>query len=345
MNLSIYTHPTLTVLLDDSDSFLRSMAFQLHPKLASKIFHDTSSALLWLQHSRQAEDLTLQVNFDTQNLSPDHCNVVIDIERIYRISERPERFEIPSVLVVDYSMPQMNGLEFCQAVQHLPCKKIMFTGAADEKVAVTAFNRGLIDRYIKKSEDNALDRLEQEIVGLQEEFFREQSDTLRDLLVLHHFNFLRDPAFAQLVRQLATRHGFVEHYIFPNPSGILFFDSAGKATLMVVETAATMQSQFEIARDSEAPPSLLDALRECRVIPFFGGAGGDGMYSQAFGSHWHRYCKAPQICQGKENYLWALFDLPSRYLDSAVFSYEQFLQSLREAPSAIDAKARGASFA
>jgi hypothetical protein len=30
-------------------------------------------------------------------------------------------------------MPQMNGLEFCAAVAHLPCKKILFTGAADER--------------------------------------------------------------------------------------------------------------------------------------------------------------------------------------------------------------------
>ncbi|HEV7813617.1 MAG TPA: response regulator [Janthinobacterium sp.] len=334
MSLAIYTHPTLTVLVDDSDSFLKSVSFQLDPRLASKTFHDTSSALGWLlQNSRnnQPGDLALQVNFDTQNLSSDHCSVAIDIEGIYRISASPQRFLTPSVLVVDYSMPQMNGLEFCQAVEHLPCKKIMFTGAADEKIAVDAFNRGLIDRYIKKSEDGALDRLESEIGVLQKAFFAEQSDTFRDLLVLHHYHFLSDPAIAGLVQALMLQHGFVEHYIFPSPTGILFFDAHGKARLMIVETVTGMRAQFEMARDSEAPPSLLAALQECRVIPFFGGADGDGMYSQTYGSNWHRYCQAPEICQGRETYFWALFDLPAHYLQGPVFSYGQFLSQHRAA--------------
>ena len=34
--LPLYAHPTLTVLVDDSDSFLRSLSFQLDPIHASK---------------------------------------------------------------------------------------------------------------------------------------------------------------------------------------------------------------------------------------------------------------------------------------------------------------------
>ena len=79
----------------------------------------------------------------------------------------------------------------------------MFTGAADEKIAVTAFNRGLIDRYIKKSDDQALDLLEKRdrlyAKGLLR---REQSETLRDLVVLHNYHFLQDPALAAVVQEL-----------------------------------------------------------------------------------------------------------------------------------------------
>lgn len=326
MQLPVYSHPTLTVLVDDSDSFLKSLSFQLDPMLASKTFHDTTVALNWLIQSGRRAAVPLHVNFDTQNEAPDQCNVALDLERIYRISEQRQRFATPSVLVVDYSMPQMNGLEFCQAVQHLPCKKILFTGAADEKIAVTAFNRGLIDRYIKKSDDNALDILEIEIAALQQQYFAEQSETLRDLLLLHNYQFLGDPALTALVRELSARMGFVEHYIFPNPNGIVFFDKHGKAMLMIIETEKGMQAQYEIARDSDAPPSLLNALAERRLIPFFCTAQGDGMYTPAVGDSWHRYCAAPQICHGREPYFWALFELPAHYFDGPLYSYDQFLQ-------------------
>jgi CheY-like chemotaxis protein len=177
----------------------------------------------------------LHVNFDMQNLPADQCNVAIDLERIYRICEQPQRFATPSVVVVDYSMPQMNGLEFCAAIAHLPCKKILFTGAADEKIAVNAFNRGLIDRYIQKSPTGA-GQLEQQIRTLQNAYFDDREETLRDLVLLHDYHFLADPVLARLIDTLRVRLGIVEHYVFPNPSGILLIDQNGKTRLLMIET-------------------------------------------------------------------------------------------------------------
>lgn len=335
MHLPVYSHPTLTVLVDDSDSFLRSLAFQLDPLHASKTFHDTRGALHWLRdhaHRQFRPDPPLQVNFDAHasTQAGEQFNVALDLERIYRIAEQSQRFATPSVVVVDYSMPQMNGLEFCELVHDLPCKKILFTGAADEKIAVSAFNRGLIDRYIKKSDDQALDILEAEIAALQRRYFDDQSETLRELLLLHNYHFLSDPALAAQVLQLKQEMGFVEHYIFPNPSGIVFIDKNGRTRLMMIETEQGMTAQYEMARDSDAPPSLLEALLARRVLPFFSDADGDGMYARGVGDNWHRYCATPQRCQGRETYYWALFDLPAHYFSQAPYSYSQFLREQRE---------------
>lgn len=329
MQLPVYTHPSLTVLIDDSDSFLASLQFQLDPMLASMTFHDTNSALHWLRQGAPGPASALQVNFDTHAPLAEQCNVAVDLECIPRISAQAGRFALPSVLVVDYSMPQMNGIAFCEAVRALPCKKILFTGAADEKIAVNAFNRGLIDRYIKKSEANALDQLELEIRALQRQYFTEQSDTLGDLLMLHDYHFLGDAALAATVAELSRRHGFVEHYLFPDPAGILFYDKHGKGTLMIIATGQSLHAQYEVARDSEAPPSLLAALLERRVIPFFSAPGGDAMYSREVGDGWYRYCAAPQLCAGKETYYWALFDLPPHYAAWPVLPYAQYLRELR----------------
>ncbi|MBV7536940.1 hypothetical protein KW842_14315 [Duganella sp. sic0402] len=326
MHLPVYAHPTLTVLIDDSDSFLSSLSFQLDSALANKTFHDTSAALHWLCAGTPGNGIPLHVNFDMHNLPADQCNVALDLERIYRIAEQRERFATPSVLVVDYSMPQMNGLEFCAAVAHLPCKKILFTGAADEKIAVVAFNRGLIDRYIKKSDDHALDILEMEINAMQDCYFDSRSDTLRELVALHDYRFLTDPALTEVVQELKRTLGFVEHYIFPNPAGILFLDRHGKATLMMIETEQGIQAQYEIARDSDAPRSLLNALLERHVLTFFHDPHGDGMYTSGMAKHWHRYSAAPRICYGTETYYWALFDLPAHYFAQRPYTYAQYLR-------------------
>jgi len=50
------------------------------------------------------------------------------------------------------------------------------------------------------------------------------------------------------------------------------------------------------------------------------------MYLKEVGHNWLSYCLPPQVCQGRENYYWALFDLPPHYLHGLVFSYAEFLQ-------------------
>jgi CheY-like chemotaxis protein len=327
MPLPIYHHPSLTVLIDDSDNFLRSLSFQLDPTLASVAFHDTSSALTWLSQQTGTSDQpdgALSASYDTYPRGTAQCSVALDLEQIHRISFQRRRFMTPSVLVVDYSMPQMNGVELCEAVRHLPCKKILFTGAADEKVAVDAFNRGLIDRYIKKSDENALDRLESEIHALQREYFSARSEPLRDLLALHSYSFVADPAVTRLVRELVAEHGIVEHYLYPNPAGLLMYDSEGRAMLLAVETEAGMNAHYEIASDNGAPQSLLDALQERRVIPCF--HDGDGMYTEAFANGWHKYIEPAQVCRGEQNYFWALFRLESGVIAKETYSYNEFLR-------------------
>ncbi|MGO4378435.1 response regulator [Pseudoduganella sp. RAF53_2] len=334
MKLPVYFHPTTTVLVDDSDTFLRSLSFQLDPSQPNISFYDTLAALDWFGRSARRADLPLHVNFDDPHQSAERRNVEVDLERIWRLSTQPQRFAMPSVLVVDYSMPQMDGLAFCQALRTHPCKKILFTGAADEKIAVDAFNRGLIDRYIRKSADDALDQLERELADLQKQFFQEQSKTVCDMLALHDFSFLSCDALAGVVQALYQAHGFVEHYVFPNPSGILFFDRAGKATLMIIETEKGLRSQFEMACDSNAPPSLLAALDERRILPFFHHVTGDGMYAAAVGEHWHRYCRKPEVCEGRETYYWALFEVPAGFLEGVNTSFDAFQRSQRPALAA-----------
>ncbi len=324
MHLPIYHHPSLTVLIDDSDSFLKSLAFQLDPALASLAFHDCRAAIDWLLESAQRPAGALHASYDTYPNSHEECSVTFDIDQIHRISFERQRFLTPSVLVVDYSMPQMNGIELCEALRDLPCKKILFTGVADEKVAVDAFNRGLIDRYIKKSDDDALDRLESEIAALQGEYFAARSGPMRDMLAVNNYGFVSDPAFAALVRRLLHEHAIVEHYVYANPAGILMYDSEGRAQLLVVETEASMESHYEVACDNDAPTSLLDALRERVIIPWF--RDGDGMFSRDFSQGWHKYVAPARVCEGAQKYYWALFKLEPGELAEPATPFSQFLR-------------------
>jgi len=327
MTLPIYQHPTMTVLVDDSVSFLQSLRFQLGPALPSTTFSDAGTALTWLRdHSLDGSDLESFISpcVDTFTLEPQPFSVALHVGQLSRIARRARRFMTPSALVIDYSMPQMNGIEFCEAVKDLPCKKILLTGVADEKVAIAAFNRGLIDRYIRKSDPDALDRLETDLVALQRDFFMAQSRVVHGLLSLHDYCFVGDPAVAALVDQVSRSYQIVEHYLYKSPSGFLMFDAEGRPHLLAIETEQGMRAHYEMACDSGAPPALLDALRERRVIPNF--SGGDGMYSNDFDQAWYNHTAPAQECIGRERYYWAMFDLDPSHLDGPVAPLSAFLR-------------------
>lgn len=324
--LSVYRHPALTVLIDDSQSYLDSIAFQLDPLLACKSFYDPLAAIGWLRNAyrQSVENDPIHVGYDEENDSFERRRAFIDLDLIYHVVMNRKRFDLPTVVVVDYVMPMMNGVAFCEAIRDLPCKKILLTGQADEGVAIDAFNRKLIDLFIKKNAPDAMTQLEAGIIRLQKAFFTERTRTLADLLSRHSYSFLSDPAMSVLVGELCKQYRFVEYYLFPNPEGILFLDSQGRATLMVVATRTSLTAQFEIAQDQDAPPELLAALRELRLVAFFSDTG--GTYLDTIGDDWLQYCLPPQVCRGRQDYYWGLFDFPPAYLPSPVFPFDAFLK-------------------
>ncbi|WP_296953109.1 hypothetical protein [uncultured Massilia sp.] len=321
--LPVYRHPSTVVIVDDSPSFLASLRFQLDERMPGKTFADACGAIAWLRaRARGAEPgRFLSPTIDTFSAQP--LNVALHVERICAIAARPQRFAEPSVLVADYAMPGMNGVQLCQAVRDLPCKTILLTGTADERIAIDAFNRGLIDRYIRKSDHDALERLDADLATLQHAWFLEQAAPLRSLLPLHGYGFIDDPAIAALAaREAADRH-CVEHYLFHDPAGLLMADRDGRRWLLVIETEQTMRAHLEMARDDGAPSALLAALEARVVIPNF--TDGDGMYSARFGKDWYRHTAPARVCEGHQRYYWAVFDLRPDFPPGRVTPFAGFL--------------------
>ncbi|MCO4892116.1 MULTISPECIES: response regulator [Cupriavidus] len=339
-NLSVFHHPVLTVLVDDSKSFIDSLAFQMDAARGVITFTDPREALQWIREAyatRFPGFLPVRVTHDDLTFLTERRTVQLDIDRIYRQIHDVNRFLQPGVVVVDYSMPQMDGLEFCQALQDLPCKTILLTGTADESIAVQGFNHGLIDRYVKKHDSNMVERLDQEIEAMQQAYFATLSRTLRELLTRHSFSFLSDPAMTERVRQLTARYGFVEYYLYPNPAGILLLTAQGHATLMVIETRAGLMTQVESAEAYDAPAALIEGLREGRLVPFFWP--GNGMYTPAC-VDWEQYCLPAERCEGREEFFYALFDLPRHLLQEPVVSLQSFLADFSRNPDALTGRKR-----
>ncbi len=307
--LPAYQHPTTVVLVDDSRSFLDSLALSLDQDVTYRTFDDPRKAIDWLREVYRHIDHDVPHSLNRQ-----------DARQIINKVMNKQRFTMPSLLIVDYSMSQMNGLALCEAIRGLPCKRILLTGHSGEEIATEGLNRKLIDGCIKKHDPEILRQLVSSTTTMQRQFFIE----LAGREFPDQADFLFDPAIMTLVAQLYNNNHFCEHYVFSTPNGILFIDFKGKPSLMVIETQGSLIAQSEQVQKSGGPEEFVIALKELQIIPFYFKR--DGIYTERIGRDWRKYALPAEICYGRQKYYWAIFDLPADYFPMPIYGYDDFIR-------------------
>ena len=233
-----YYFPTTAVFVDDNPSFLRSLALELPEELAFQTFENAEAALERINRTSSAPPLYqrcfTQIGLPGASANATEKLIHLDLSQIELEISNTERFQEVSVVVVDFDMPAIDGLEFCKRITNPRIRKILFTGVADEKIAVQAFNAGIIDRFIIKSQPDAVSAVRKAVLELQQRYFEAISETLRATLMLNPPPFLTDPAFERLFADLRDKRKLVEYYLVANPGGFLTLTDQGDLYRLVV---------------------------------------------------------------------------------------------------------------
>ena len=207
-----YFHPTTAIFVDDNADFLQSLVLHLPGALAYQTFASPERALARI-NQRPAQPPLYARCFSQLRRGDDQDDaqrlIHLDLNLIEQEVSNAERFREVSVVIVDYDMPAMSGLTFVRQIKDPQVKKILLTGVADEKIAVKAFNEGLIDRFIRKHEPDAIQILNRSIVELERAYFADVSRMLLNSLLLQSPSFLTEPQFETLFAQLCRNQHFV----------------------------------------------------------------------------------------------------------------------------------------
>jgi CheY-like chemotaxis protein len=323
-----FAYPTTVAFVDDSAAFLSNLSLQLDPLLAFRMFGSPSEALKFLNErptQHQASEQIFSPYLDRTEENDAHQVVAMRVDAIRSIVQQPSRFQSVSVVVVDYDMPVLNGLEFCRRIADPAVKKIMLTGKADERVAVRSFNEGIIDRFIRKHEVDAVEMLNQAIRDMQDAYFEQAGASVRDALCAAEYGFLKDAALAAHVEGIFESLGIVEHYLSYQPHGMLMFDEAGTAYLLVIHTDETLRGVRDIAIEQGAPESFFAELDSRRSVPYFWRTEG---YYPAQCAEWQPYMHPASVFEGERRYTYAIVKQPAGLELGSILPYDTYLRRL-----------------
>lgn len=329
LTLSPYFHPTTVVLVDDNESFVRSLTLELPSSIACQGFTHAEAALDFLNQPIGLPPLvdrcfTLDRSHETDAV------IHLDLGAIEQEINHLERFRRVSVVLVDYAMPRMDGMVFCERMTDPYARRAMLTGVADEKMAVEAFNAGLIHRFIPKHKAAAVEAVVAFIAELQREYFNQSLARLKTALSIDPPGFLVDPVIAVRARRFMHDENIAEYYLVNDPPGFLMLRPDGTVIRVVLLDQPARARQIEFVKRYGAPADIRRGIERGTLVGLFSHDNpadyfGDEAYP------WEEKVLPAHRIDGRQPWLVAVLRDAATDVDfdPARSSYDTYLASLR----------------
>lgn len=166
-------YPAATIFLDDDLEFLKTTT--RHLEIMNCITYSSPNKVInLLQQQNPFQRIIKRTLSSLPHENTDNVSLRINLRKLHEEIYSAERFQDVAVMIVDYHMGDINGIEVCEKLSHHPSKKILLTGGVDkDKIAIDAFNKNIIHRFINKSDPNFVILLKQAVSVLKESYFRE----------------------------------------------------------------------------------------------------------------------------------------------------------------------------
>lgn len=270
--ISYYFHPTQVILLDDDDIFLALLADNLSiTNFTYKLLNDPLDALTYI---RTHTTYTPWINKYIKKLDPISFGSTIlqmNFSETYQEIFNIERFNTTSIVVADYNMPRMNGIELFRQIKNQNIKKILLTGEADESVAVDAFNEGIIDGYIQKHSFNLQKVLINQLNTLGTKFFLEKTKYFLDPIgeINNYPSAIFSGEFNDYFNKIIQKNKIVEYYLFEKVGSFLMLDKNGKTYTLYTQNEDQAESfylEIQALDDYIVSPKLKQKIKDRKKI-------------------------------------------------------------------------------
>ena len=321
-----FYHPTMVVYVDDDGELLHLLPPAVGV-LPYRCYADPAELLAALERRELLTELDLNCwERVTGQIGDPETNsaLILDKWMIYLRLFNPRRFDLVSVVVIDYDLPGMSGLTLCRRLAHLPCKKILLTGLGDLELAVQAFNDDLIDMYLPKSRPDLAVQVGRAVRRLQSKYFADSARMVGDFLFQDDRPIWGNEVLGRLFQQHCTDRGVAEYYAVSDPRGFLLVNPGGEAKLWLVFSDAEIEAHAFGARALGAPAGVLAQLEGRQAIVFIGDFEGLSVLDTR---RWWTACLPLTPVPGKDGLYFCITPdaAPFRVTPQSIRSYTDYL--------------------
>jgi CheY-like chemotaxis protein len=246
LSFPLYRRPGGVVFLDDDRDYLEMLAEVMPPDWYVRMFLRPVACIEQLLKETLQWEADAWAQQEIINRWREGASLIPQILQYWR-DDGMARFALTRVCVVDYAMPAMSGLRVLSEVTGWSGSRILLTGRADEQLAVSAFNRGLIDQFIAKQSPGIRLRLTEAIQGLRHLPDTRHQQIWRATLSREQHALLCEPAVSAALEKLVLQQGWIERVVIGAPFGILALDAQGGVNWLQLEPTENLKELAEMA--------------------------------------------------------------------------------------------------
>lgn len=260
MSFVLYRRPGGVVFLDDEPDYLEMLAEVMPADCYVRLFAHPADCHDYLKEEVMLWDADTCAQQRIITRWHEGASLISQVLSYWRENGN-RRFGLTQICIVDYSLPAMSGLDVLSRLSEWPGVRVLLTGRADEQIAVSAFNRGLIDLFLPKQSPELRLRLVSAIQNLPGFLSVGYQQTWRATMTHEQLALLRDEAISHMLQSMALKHGWVEHVVIGAPFGVLALDSRGHVNWLQLETGDKLSELAEMAEVQGWSASIVQDIR------------------------------------------------------------------------------------
>lgn len=265
MSFALYRQPGAVVFLDDDPDYLEMLAEVMPPNWLVRLHVRPVACIDMLLAEIPTRESDLWRQQEIVNRWRDGATLIPQILRYWQ-EDGTTRFTRTQVCVVDYSMPSMSGLRVLGELSPWSGSRILLTGRADEQLAVSAFNRGLIEQFIPKQLLDIRLRLTGAIQSLLHKPDPRYEQVWRVTLSREQNALLDNALIAAALEEVLHTQGWIEHVVIGAPFGILALDRKGQAVWLQLEPSDRLAELAEMAASQGWDAASVQEVAEGKKI-------------------------------------------------------------------------------
>lgn len=327
-------HPTTVLLVDDNLNALKALELSLSRNFLITTLNDPNEVIALLNKNWAQDPFTRRCISAKLSITDTSPSIDCNVSAIQQELLNQNRFKQVAVVVTDYAMPELNGLELCKKIPAGPehearIRRIMLTGEAENDLAIEAFHNGYIEAFFKKNDAELKEELEEKIKTMQREYFEDNSVGIVYSLLQDPQNKTRcliDPAFTNLMNTIVHENNICEYYLIDKQGSFLLLDANANMKWLIARNQIGTEQSIKLLEQYGATSEIIELIRNQQKLLF---VPDESLLDKNNLIDWNEFLHPVTKLNGEEEYSYSLVSkLPNYTINpEKITSLDQFREN------------------